>query len=146
LHDPLTRLPNQRLLHDRVEHALVLRARGRTGVAAPLADLDSLKQVNDTFGYDVGDEVLVEVAGRLAQRVRGRDTLAASQRDEHVVLPEEIADREQATSVGQRVLAEFMEPGQTVAGSISVSVSIGAHVATDQDNYDWLLRAADGAR
>jgi diguanylate cyclase (GGDEF)-like protein/PAS domain S-box-containing protein len=145
LYDPLTRLPNRRLLRDRVEHALVLRARGHTGVAALFVDLDSFKRVNDTFGHDVGDEVLVEVAGRLVQCVRGCDTLARHGGDEYVVLLEEIADREQATSIGQRVLAGFNEPVRTVVGDIAVSASIGIHVATDDDDYDSLLRAADGA-
>lgn len=145
LYDPLTRLPNRRLLRDRVEHALVLRARGHTGVAALFVDIDSFKRVNDTFGHNVGDEVLVQVAGRLVQCVRECDTLARHGGDEYVVLLEEIADREQATSIGQRVLAGFREPLRTVVGNISVSASIGIHVATDDDDYDSLLRAADGA-
>ena len=61
------------------------------------------------------------------------------------MLLEELADREQATSIGQRVLAGFSEPVRTVAGKISVSASIGIHLATDDDDYDSLLRAADGA-
>ena len=145
LYDPLTRLPNRRLLRDRVEHALVLRARGHTGVAVLFVDLDSFKRVNDMFGHDVGDEVLVEVAGRLVQCLRECDTLARHGGDEYVILLEEIADREQATLIGQRVLAGFNEPVRTVVGNISVSASIGIHVATDEDNYDSLLRAADGA-
>jgi len=145
LYDPLTRLPNRRLLRDRVEHALVLRARRHTGVAAVFVDLDGFKGVNDTFGHDVGDEVLVEVASRLLRRARGCDTLARHGGDEYVILLEEIADREQVTSIGQRVLAGFSEPVRTVGGKISVSASIGIHVATDDDDYDSLLRAADGA-
>jgi len=145
LYDPLTRLPNRRLLRDRVEHALVMRARGHTGVAALFVDLDSFKQVNDMFGHDVGDEVLVQVAGRLTQCVRACDTLARHGGDEYVVLLEEIADRERANSIGQRILAGFDEPVRTVVGNISVSVSVGIHVATDEDNYDSLLRAADKA-
>jgi diguanylate cyclase (GGDEF)-like protein/PAS domain S-box-containing protein len=145
LYDPLTRLPNRRLLRDRVEHALVLRARGHTGVAALFVDLDRFKRVNDSFGHDVGDEVLVEIASRLVHCVRGCDTLARHGGDEYVVLLEEIADREQATSIGERVLAGFTEPVRTAVGNILVSASIGIHVATDDDDYDSLLRAADGA-
>lgn len=145
LYDPLTRLPNRRLLRDRVEHALVLRARRDTGVAALFVDLDGLKRVNDTFGHDVGDEVLVEVSRRLSECVRGCDTLARHGGDEYVMLLEELADLEEATTIGQRVLAAFNEPVPTVAGNIHMSASIGIHVAIDDDDYDSLLRTADGA-
>lgn len=145
LYDPLTRLPNRRLLRDRVEHALLLRARRHTGVAALFVDLDGFKRVNDTFGHDVGDEVLVEVASRLVARVRRCDTLARLGGDEYVMLLEELVDQDQAAVIGQRVLAGFTEPMRTVAGNLQVSASIGIHVATDDDDYDALLRAADGA-
>jgi diguanylate cyclase (GGDEF)-like protein len=145
LYDPLTRLPNRRLLRDRVEHALVLRARRHTGVGALFVDLDDFKQVNDTFGHEIGDVVLIEVARRLADRVRGCDTLARLGGDEYVMLLEELVDQEQATSIGQRVLAGFDEPLHTAVGDIPVSASIGIHLATDDDDYDSLLRLADGA-
>ena len=145
LYDSLTRLPNRRLLRDRVEHALVLRVRRRTGVAVLFVDLDGFKQVNDAFGHDVGDEVLVEVARRLNGCVRGCDTLTRHGGDEFVVLLEELADQEQAMSIGERVVSAFDEPVRTVAGDIAVSASIGIHVATDDDDYESLLRAADSA-
>jgi PAS domain S-box-containing protein len=104
LYDPLTRLPNRRLLRDRVEHALVLRARRHTGVAALFVDLDGFKGVNDTFGHDVGDEVLVEIARRLSERVRRCDTLARYGGDEYVMLLEELVSPEQAAGIGERVL------------------------------------------
>jgi diguanylate cyclase (GGDEF)-like protein/PAS domain S-box-containing protein len=145
LYDPLTHLPNRRLLRDRVEHALVMRARRYTGVAALFVDLDGFKLVNDNFGHAVGDEVLVEVARRLGERVRRCDTLARHGGDEYVMLLEELADREQAAAIGRRVLAGFTEPIRTVGGYLEVSASIGIHVATDDDDYDALLRAADSA-
>lgn len=145
LYDPLTRLPNRRLLRDRVEHALLLRAHRQTGVAALFVDLDGFKRVNDTFGHDVGDEVLVQVARRLVDRVRECDTLARHGGDEYVMLVEELADREQAIVIAQRVHAGLREPVPTAAGDIAVSASIGVHIATDGDDYDSLLRAADGA-
>jgi diguanylate cyclase (GGDEF)-like protein/PAS domain S-box-containing protein len=145
LYDSLTRLPNRRLLRDRVEHALALRARRHTGVGLLFVDLDGFKRVNDTFGHDVGDEVLIEVARRLLECVRGSDTLTRHGGDEFVILLEELADLDQACSIGQRVVSAFDEPLATVVGSIPVSASVGIHVATDDDDYDSLLRAADRA-
>ncbi|MDQ1627708.1 MAG: hypothetical protein QOI54_1452 [Actinomycetota bacterium] len=145
LYDPLTHLPNRRLLRDRVEYALQLRARRRTGVAALFVDLDGFKRVNDTFGHDVGDEVLVEIARRLVDRVRSCDTLARYGGDEYVMLLVELIDAEQAAMIGRRVLGGFEDPVRTVAGDLQVSASIGIHIATDFDDYDALLRAADGA-
>jgi diguanylate cyclase (GGDEF)-like protein/PAS domain S-box-containing protein len=145
LYDPLTGLPNRRLLRDRVEHALSLRARRHTGVAALFVDLDDFKRVNDTFGHAAGDEVLVEVARRLADRVRKCDTLARHGGDEYVMLLEELVDPEQAVAIGQRVLGAFSEPVATLGGDLPVSASVGLHIATDADDYDALLRAADHA-
>jgi diguanylate cyclase (GGDEF)-like protein/PAS domain S-box-containing protein len=145
LYDPLTRLPNRRLLRDRIEHALVLRARRHTGVAALFVDLDGFKGVNDTYGHEVGDAVLVEIARRLSDRVRRCDTLARYGGDEYVMLLEELVSPEQAAGIGVRVLAGFAEPVPTVAGNLPVSASIGIHVATDSDDYDALLHAADTA-
>jgi diguanylate cyclase (GGDEF)-like protein/PAS domain S-box-containing protein len=144
-YDPLTRLPNRRLMRDRVEHALVLRARRNSGVAALFVDLDGFKQVNDTFGHDVGDEVLCEVARRLEARIRGCDTLARHGGDEYVMLIEELAHPDQMLAISQRVVEGFVEPMQTAAGEVSVTASVGVHVATDLDDYDSLLREADRA-
>ena len=145
LFDPLTNLPNRRLLRDRVVHALAHRARRGTGVAAVFVDLDRFKEVNDAFGHDVGDQVLVEVARRLAGRVRISDTLARYGGDEFVMLLEDLVNREQAAEIGGRIVAAFTEPVRTEAGRLPVSASIGIHVATDADDYDALLRAADTA-
>ena len=145
LYDVLTRLPNRRLLRDRVEHALVLRSRRATGVAAVFVDLDGFKEINDRHGHDVGDEVLVEVARRLMQGGRGCDTLARFGGDEFVMLLEDLADHDQAAWVAERMRIALATPVATAAGPICVSASIGIHVATDSDHHDSMLRAADQA-
>jgi diguanylate cyclase (GGDEF)-like protein/PAS domain S-box-containing protein len=145
LHDPLTGLPNRRLLRDRVEHALTLRTRRGTGVAAIFIDLDHFKRINDGCGHDVGDEVLVEVARRLGRRVRQGDTLARYGGDEFVMVLEEINDQEQSAVIGERVLDSFIDPVSTGAGDLLVSASIGVYFATDGDDHDALLREADAA-
>ena len=145
LYDPLTRLPNRRLLRDRVEHALVLRSRRNTGVAAVFVDLDGFKEINDEFGHDVGDEVLVEIARRLMHGGRGCDTLARFGGDEFVMLLEDLGDRDQAVRIAERMLAAVRVPIPTAVGEISVSASIGIHIATSTDHHDSMLRAADQA-
>ena len=93
----------------------------------------------------MGGEVVAETARRLAGEVREGDTLARLGGDEYVMLVEDFEDREQVGTIGQRVLARFNEPVSTIIGDIPVSASVGVHVATDQDDYDTLLRAADHA-
>jgi diguanylate cyclase (GGDEF)-like protein/PAS domain S-box-containing protein len=145
LYDPLTRLPNRRLLRDRVEHALLLRERRPTRVGALFIDLDDFKKINDTLGHEVGDEVLVAVGQRLARIVRSGDTLARYGGDEYVMLLDELRDRHHAMSIGRRVRAGLAHPITTTAGELAVSGSIGIHVASDHDDYHALLTAADRA-
>ncbi len=79
LHDPLTGLPNRLLLQQRLTHAALRAKRSQTNAAILFADLDRFKQVNDTYGHHVGDDLLLAVAQRLSRLVRPGDTLAASQ-------------------------------------------------------------------
>ncbi len=145
LYDPLTRLPNRRLLRDRVEHALLQRERRQTRVGALFVDLDDFKRINDTFGHEVGDEVLVAIGNRLARTVRRCDTLARYGGDEYVMLLDELRDRHHAMTIGRRVRAGLAQPITTTAGELPVSGSIGIHIASDHDDYDALLTAADQA-
>ncbi len=90
LHDPLTRLPNRLLLQERLDHAVLRAKRSHTNTAILFADLDQFKQVNDTYGHRVGDELLSAVAQRLSSFVRSGDTLARFSGDEFVFLCEDL--------------------------------------------------------
>ena len=93
LHDPLTGLPNRLLLQQRLEHAALRARRSNTNAAILFADLDRFKQVNDTYGHQVGDELLLAVAHRLTGLVRPGDTLARVSGDEFVFLCEDLQQR-----------------------------------------------------
>ena len=115
-YDPLTHLPNRRLMADRLRHALAVADRhGRHG-ALMLLDLDNFKSLNDTLGHDAGDQLLVEVASRLEACVRDGDTVARLGGDEFVVILEGLDENHkaamQAESVAVKILAKLSQPYQ----------------------------------
>jgi len=143
LHDALTGLPNRNLLMDRIDQAL---ARGRRGgeVAALFCDLDGFKEVNDTFGHHIGDEVLQAVAIRLRAAVRPADTVARIGGDEFVILCDQFLDKPAAFGLAARVLAMVAEPLEVSGHQIPLSLSIGVAFAASADPGE-LLRDADAA-
>src|SRR3989441_9751325 len=110
LHDPLTRLPNRLLLMDRTRQALTPLHRSDGTVALLCLDLDRFKVVNDSFGHDVGDRLLVGVSERLAEMMRDSDTIARLGGDEFVILGEELDGESEALVLAERVLVVLKEP------------------------------------
>jgi diguanylate cyclase (GGDEF)-like protein len=146
LHDPLTGLPNRRLLEDRLEHALSLTHRRQGTVAVLFCDVDHFKDVNDAHGHRGGDEVLRNVARRLETVVRDNDTVARAGGDEFVVVLEDLVDPTEATRVAERARLALNEPIPLDAVEVRVSVSVGVSLnANPDDNVDSLLRRADDA-
>ena len=112
--DPLSGLPNRRLLMDRLQHALATSARSADFGALLFLDLDHFKTLNDTLGHNVGDLLLQEVALRLKACVREEDTVARLGGDEFVILLENLADRShdaaaQARRIGEKILSKLNE-------------------------------------
>jgi diguanylate cyclase (GGDEF)-like protein/PAS domain S-box-containing protein len=144
LHDPLTDLPNRRLLLDRLEHGLALAERVNTAVAVLFIDLDGFKLVNDSYGHQAGDQLLVRSADRLRGCLRDADTLARLGGDEFVVLLEGVSDSRQATASAQRMLHVLARPFKLDRATVHISASIGialGHGGRPQS----LLHAADAA-
>ena len=145
LHDPLTGLPNRRLLLDRLGHALA-RARGRGRLVAVLfVDLDGFKAVNDVSGHAAGDAVLAAGAQRLAGCLRPGDTLARLGGDEFVVVVDDVdpAVPDAATRLGDRLRAAVADrPADDVP--VRVTASVGVALAADGPAED-VLASADRA-
>ncbi len=117
-HDYLTGLPNRLLLYDRLELALNRYTRYGTPVALMFCDLDGFKPVNDAYGHQVGDAVLMEVADRIHSVVRDTDTAARLGGDEFAVLVEGVDDLDLLTAVAERLVAAIAEPVQ-VGGAVA---------------------------
>lgn len=144
-HDPLTGLPNRALFMDRLEHALARTARRETEVAVLFMDLDNFKVINDSLGHKCGDQLLMEVAGRLEGHLRAEDTVARLGGDEFTILLEE-ADLKVASLVAKQI-AEALRPpiileGQEVVVTTSIGIALSAPGCARPDE---LVRDADVA-
>ena len=150
-YDPLTGLPNRRLLRDRLERSLATSTRsGREG-AVLFIDLDDFKYLNDTFGHDRGDLLLKQVAQRLGQCVREGDTVARLGGDEFVVILEELGlqpfDAAARTEeIGHKMLARLREVYRIDGHEYQGTASIGATLFSDhRESIEQLLKQADMA-
>lgn len=146
LHDSLTGLPNRVLLEERLEHASRRALRSRTSTAMLFVDLDRFKEVNDTFGHGVGDELLRLTADRLRDVVRSGDTLSRLSGDEFVILCEELRGLDDVEILASRVSGTFAEPFVVADRVVAVSASIGvAFAGPGEDISPQLLVHADHA-
>ena len=148
-YDPLTHLPNRRLLMNRLHQSLASSARiGRKG-ALLLIDLDNFKTLNDTLGHQVGDLFLQQVALRLTACVREDDTVARLGGDEFVVILEDLSEHALEAAahtevVGEKILAALGQPCQLVTNEHYCSCSIGAVLFnSNSQTTDELLKQAD---
>jgi diguanylate cyclase (GGDEF)-like protein len=128
LHDPLTGLPNRQLLEDRIENAAQRARRTDASAAILFVDLDQFKQVNDAYGHDVGDELLVAIARRLSALIRPIDTLARISGDEFVFLCEDL-DPEDVDLITNRIADALSVPFESAGDEIMVTASVGVAYA-----------------
>jgi diguanylate cyclase (GGDEF)-like protein/PAS domain S-box-containing protein len=146
LHDPLTGLPNRLLFLDRLEVALAHLGRRDGAVAVLFLDLDRFKLINDSHGHEVGDQVLMEMAGRLRGLLRPSDTLSRFGGDEFTILCEEVSNDEDAVAVAERIADALAEPVPLVDREVFLSASIGIALGRDRAmSAGALLRDADAA-
>ena len=149
--DPLTRLPNRRLLLDRLEQALRGSRRHGSHLAVVFIDLNKFKQLNDTHGHDVGDKLLIVVAERLQAMVRGSDTVARLGGDEFVMLATDLgrdagAANANAALIAGKVRATLSQPCVIDGVHHACSASVGVRLFTgDGGDADTVLKQADAA-
>ncbi|WP_377705739.1 diguanylate cyclase domain-containing protein [Pseudoduganella sp. UC29_71] len=146
LHDPLTGLPNRRLLEDRIATTLQHAARHQHKAAVMYLDLDGFKAINDTHGHACGDEILKLVAGRLVGSSRKEDTVARVGGDEFVIVLGEVSTLGDAQEPASKLIEVVSEPYQVGALTLQLSTSIGIALYPEHaDNVQALIEKADQA-
>jgi diguanylate cyclase (GGDEF)-like protein len=146
-HDALTGLPNRTLFLDRLTQALA-RARRNPDVRIALLflDLDGFKQVNDNLGHLGGDQLLIQVADRLGQRLREADTAARLGGDEFAVLLEDVHALDALEAIADDISRRLCAPYDIDGEQVVISAAVGAALSTTgQERPDDILRAADSA-
>ena len=146
-YDPLTRLPNRRLLLDRLKQSIEDARRDDKQLAVLMLDLDRFKAVNDNLGHLSGDELLQRVAERITARLREADIVARLGGDEFVVLLKDIAQPENAARIAENIVADLCKPFQlSLSGDVCIGVSIGISLYPQHgDNPEKLMNSADTA-
>lgn len=145
-YDPLTDLPNRRLLQQRLHTGMARSLRSDKPMALLYLDLDRFKLINDTMGHSAGDAVLKETARRLQSVLRETDLLARLGGDEFAILIEDFANTDQISHLANRLLAELNEPISVLNKSIYITISIGISVfPNDAKDIDSLASNADAA-
>ena len=144
-HDPLTRLPNRVMFHDRVQQCLA-RADHGSGFTVLCLDLDRFKAVNDTLGHPVGDALLCQVAERLRACVREGDTVARLGGDEFAIVLPNMLDAAEVDALALRIIAAIGAPYEVNGHQIGIGTSVGVAVArADGTTSHELLKNADTA-
>jgi diguanylate cyclase (GGDEF)-like protein/PAS domain S-box-containing protein len=145
-YDMLTSVPNRRLLRDRLDQSIAHTIRHGKNLAVCYLDLDGFKPINDQFGHEAGDLMLVQTARRLESMSRAEDTVARLGGDEFVLLWNDIDSKSDCIHALDRVLETISQPINLNGESISVSASIGVTLYPDDKvDADSLLRHADHA-
>ncbi len=144
--DTLTGLPNRALLNQRIEHAVITAARQQQKLAVLFLDLDNFKNINDSYGHGIGDEVLIMVARLIHGCIREQDTLARNSGDEFVILLENISGTLEAYKVAQKILDTLSQSPPLEGTNTNLTTSIGISVYPDDAiTADELVRNADTA-
>lgn len=145
-YDALTSLPNRVLLADRLEQGMMQSMRRERSLAVVYLDLDGFKAINDTYGHDTGDKLLVTVSERMKGALRDGDTLSRIGGDEFVAILVDLEEPEHCTPILERLLEAASEPVIIQDTTLRVSASMGVTIyPKDETDADLLLRHADQA-
>lgn len=144
-HDPLTELPNRRLLLERLDYELSRAKRYGDNFALHLVDVDDFKRVNDRFGHPAGDQLLIRLADRMRAVVRESDTVARIGGDEFAVIQVAVAEPDDVAVLAQKLLSECRKPIHLNGFELFPGITVGASLYTDDQSLGGLWSQADAA-
>ena len=143
-HDALTGLPNRRLFRDIIDVEFAQARRNRKKLAILFLDLDRFKEINDTLGHEVGDELLKQVAALFRETIRESDTVARIGGDEFNIVLADLARPESIRDIAKKIINRFRSPFSISGHQLNITTSIGISVYPDDSkDVDTLLRYAD---
>ena len=146
LQDALTGLPNRVLFEQRLDHGLIQAKRHGWGLAVLFIDIDKFKSINDSYGHDLGDQVLLMVANRLQSFVRDEDLVSRWGGDEFVCLLFEVKQEAHVTRLAEKMINRIAKACEFNGTTLSISASIGIAIyPTDGETADILFKNADTA-
>ncbi len=145
--DTLTKLPNRRMLMEKLTQTLSQSEHYQRKFALFFLDLDHFKQINDTLGHDAGDIILKEAASRLLSCVQSSDTVSRLGGDEFVIILTEISGAHDAEMLAEKILNKFSEPIDVNGSELFIGTSIGiaVHVGDTKTTMRELMKSADSA-
>ncbi len=145
-YDPLTCLPNRKFFFERLEAGIAHAQRNKNPLGLLYIDLDGFKDVNDTFGHEAGDELLIKIGERMTSIVRKTDTVARLGGDEFATILFEVNSREGIMTAGKKLIQEINKPIELSYGNVTVGASIGASVYPENtQDLEELVKLADQA-
>jgi diguanylate cyclase (GGDEF)-like protein/PAS domain S-box-containing protein len=143
-HDYLTNLPNRILFNDRLQQCILRSKREKSKIALFFIDLDNFKDINDTYGHDVGDKVLIEVADRISGVIRKNDTLSRLGGDEFTIILDSLKHTKDVSPLAQKVLLSLDKPIMVDNKKLHISASIGISIYPDDTkSIKDMLKFAD---
>ncbi|MDQ3007060.1 MAG: diguanylate cyclase [Chloroflexota bacterium] len=146
LQDALTGLPNRILFEEHLDHGMIQAKRYGWGLAVMFIDIDKFKSINDSYGHDLGDKVLLMVANRLKDYVRGEDTVSRWGGDEFVCLLLDVKQEADVLRLAEKIVYQISEPCEFDGTVLSITASIGVAIYPgDGETADILFKNADRA-
>jgi len=145
-HDALTKLPNRLLFNDRLNQAIEKSKRNKKKLALLFIDLDHFKEINDSLGHSIGDEVLKDVTKKLSNTIRDEDTIARLGGDEFTIIIEDLVQGQDASLLAQKIIEVLTLPIKVKGSELYISCSIGISLHPDDGKSSQdLLKYADAA-